>query len=184
MAANPIADNEPDEDDAKKMARAVAKAVADEEVLKVGDVEIRKSAVGESAFAIYKAQADEIAKLRDAGELAAFEKRAATELPSLPGLPIAKAKVLRAIEKMDKDTAAALDTMLKAGNVAMRLSMVEKGHSRGDTFAKASDEMDALVTDHMGKHSVSKAAAYDAVLKTDRGRALYQEMDKAAVKAA
>lgn len=170
-SANPIGG-----DDASKSAEfaaAVAKAAANDEVLKVGDLEIRKSAVGDANFAIFKAQQAEIAKERDARELLEFQKKAETDFAALPGEPIAKAKALRAIGKLDETDRKALEAMLKSGNDARRGTFKELGKGGGDGADTSSDKLEAMAKTHAEAHKVSFAKAYDAVLKTDEGAALY-----------
>lgn len=180
-AANPIGGG--DDGDATKSAAfkaAVAKAAANDEVLKVGDIEIRKSAVGETYFAIAKAQQAEIAKERDARELLVFEKRAETEWPALPGEPVAKAKALRSLQKLDEADRKVLETMLKSGNSALKQSFRELGKGGGDGADSPGDKIDALAKVYEKEHKVSFAKAYTAVLDTDEGRELYAASRRAA----
>jgi hypothetical protein len=88
-------------------------------VLKVGETEVRKSAVGEASFAFMKAQQAEIQKARDEADMERLQKRAETEIGHLPGEAIAKAKVLKAINAMGEEDRKVLDTMLKAGEAAI-----------------------------------------------------------------
>lgn len=152
-----------------------------DEVLKVGETEVRKSAVGEASFAFMKAQQAEIQKARDEAELATLTKRAGDELGHLPGEPIAKAKVLKAIGGMGEEDRKALDTMLKAGEAAVAKGFSTFGIKPGvtnsdDPVAK----LDGLAKARATKDSIPYAKAYDEVLKTDEGRALYDASRKPA----
>lgn len=88
MAKHPIGKSDKekaDEEAAEKAKKAkeeeeARKRAASDEVLKVGDVEIRKSVVGNTQFAVLKSQQEEIAKLRDSGEISAISKRVSTSL--------------------------------------------------------------------------------------------------------
>jgi hypothetical protein len=174
MQANPIfGGDDPDSDDAKKFAAAVAKAAASDEVLKVGDLEIRKSAVGDANFAIFKAQQQEIAKERDAREILEFTKMAETLYPTLPGEPIAKAQALRAMQKLGENERKALETMLKSGNDARKATFREIGGSGGNGADMPDDKLDVLAKTHATKAGISFEKAYDAVLKTPEGAELY-----------
>lgn len=152
-----------------------------DEVLKVGETEVRKSAVGEASFAFMKAQQAEIQKARDEAELATLTKRAETEIGHLPGEAIAKAKVLKAIGGMGEEDRKALDTMLKAGEAAIAKGFTTFGVKPGapnsdDPIAK----LDGLAKAKASKDSISYAKAYDEVLKTEEGQALYAASQKAA----
>lgn len=170
ISANPIGG---DPDTSKAFLDAVMKAVANEEVLKIGDTEVRKSVVGAQTFAIFKAQQEEIAKERDKREEAEFAKQADTEIPMLPGQPIAKGRALRAIAKLGADEAKTVNEMLKAGNEAMKARMKVIGQDGGDTGDTPVAKLDALAKAHATTHKVDYAKAYDEVMRTDEGRALY-----------
>jgi hypothetical protein len=150
-----------------------------DEVLTVGGAEVRKSAVGESVFAVMKAQQGEIEKANDKVELAELEKAAAADYGKLPGTNIDKAKVLKAMKKkkpMDDETCKALETMLKAGNEAMKGMMTPTGYAGGnggDDSAEA--KMDKRAVEIAKAKGITKAAAYAEFLNTDEGRALYGE---------
>lgn len=68
-----------------------ALATATDETLKVGDREIKKSAVGEDTFAMFKAQ-------EDRAQTAVLEKRADAEFGHVVGTAAEKAAVLKTIE--------------------------------------------------------------------------------------
>lgn len=177
ISANPIGG---DADTSKAFLDAVAKAVANEEVLKIGDVEIRKSAVGEASFTIIKAQQAEIAKERDKREEAEFAKQADTEIPMLPGQSVAKGRALRAVAKLGAEDAKTVNEMLKAGNEAMKARMKVLGNDGGDTGDTPVAKLDALAKAHAATHKVDFAKAYEDVLKTEEGRALYAASRRAA----
>jgi hypothetical protein len=140
-----------------------------DETFEAGGVTIHKSEVGEGPFKLMKSQQERI-------EISDFEKAATSQVPNLPGETVAKAKVLRAVAKMDKETADALNAMLKAGNEAMAKMLKPLGNDAGRSFSKAEDELDALAKAYAEKHSVTYAKAYDAVLKTEDGRKLYGQI--------
>lgn len=127
--------------------KTVAKALEGDEILKVDGTEIRKSEVGAGMFAVIKSQqaalaeqSDELKKAREAGELARFEKRAATEFGHLPGQTVAKAKVLKAMEGMDEEAKTALSGILKSAEAMVASGFVMKGHYDGATIIESGDE--------------------------------------------
>ena len=180
--------DEPDADDAQKAAwrkhtaKAVAKAVAERneyfakqaEVAKADEtfesegIVIRKSEIGEGAFKLMKAQAEKL-------EIASFEKRAQSEIAHLPGDLGMKAKALRAISKMDEEIRTAVEAMLKGGSAALRdMSKAKGAHIVEATSAEG--QLNAVVDAYAKAQNVGKADAYDAVLKTTEGAALYNQM--------
>ena len=180
--------DEPDADDAQKAAwrkhtaKAVAKAVAErneyfakqaelakaDETFESEGIVIRKSEIGEGAFKLMKAQAEKL-------EIASFEKRAQSEISHLPGELGMKAKALRAISKMDEEIRAAVEAMLKGGSAALRdMSKAKGAHIVEATSAEG--QLNAAVDAYAKAQNVDKANAYDAVLRTTEGAALYNQM--------
>lgn len=155
---------------------AITKAkddAAKDEIIKVGEVEVRKSAVGDATFAVIKAQQAEIAKEREARELVEFTKRAETEFPSLPGEPVAKAKVLKAVATLDKADGDALTVMLKSGEEAMKARMRETGHGGGGVILDSAEaRMNKMASELSAKDSISIAKAHD---KLSQSSADYQK---------
>lgn len=156
-----------------------------DEVLKVGETEVRKSAVGEASFAFMKAQQAEIAKARDETDMERLTKRASDELGQLPGETIAKAKVLKAINAMSAEDKAVLDTMLKAGQAAIAKGFTKFGVGHGAPDAGDPEgKLEAMAKAKAEKDNVPYPAAYDRVLKSAEGAALYAEMRNARMNAA
>lgn len=166
-----------DEAEAKVADLTKAADIAkNDEVLKVGETEVRKSAVGEATFAMFKAQQADLQKARDETDMAILTKCASDELGQLPGEAIAKAKVLKAIAKMSDEDKAVLDTMLKAGQAAIAKGFTKFGVVSGGANAdNPAGKLDALAKAKAEKDSISFAKAYDAVLKTEEGSRLYAE---------
>lgn len=154
-----------------------AEIAKSDETFEADGATIRKSDVGETTFKFMKAQQERI-------ELSDFEKAASAQVPNLPGEAVAKAKVLRAVSKLDKDTAEALTAMLKAGNEAMAKMLKPIGTDAGRAFSKAEDELAALANAYAEKHSVNYAKAYSEVLKTNEGKRLYAEIGTPSANAA
>jgi len=148
-------------EEAKKAADAVeaeeakkaALAKKNDETLTINGREFKKSAVGEEAFAILKAQAEEtevlrtqvtkttedLAKERDARRMGELTKRATDELGHLPGTPEEKAGVLKALDEMPEECRTTIEAMFKAGEGAMVHAFNTLGTQQGDVRKAAGD---------------------------------------------
>lgn len=137
-----------------------------DDTIEVDGKVMRKSQSKDPAmFDVLKAQIDQ----RTMDQLT---KRAETELKHLPGDTVVKAKGLRAIAKMSKEDREAVETMLKAGDAAMKANMKTIGHD-GGTEGSATADLQKLADAHAAEKKVSKSDAMVAVLNTDEGKALY-----------
>lgn len=162
---------------------AMTKAAADDEVLKVGETTVRKSAVGETAFAVMKAQqavadqqAAEIAKLRDRDETARFEKMARETYPSLPGTEAERGAVVKAIESIkDEAVRKHAHAMLKVGEDAAKgafrglgragTGVAKSGEVSPVSKAEAEDKLEKLAKERSADGKVTFAKAYAEVLE-------------------
>lgn len=186
--ADPAVEPEGDDATLKAWRPYVAKAIADavtkvkeehaveiakrddlaktDETFTAGDgTVIRKSEAGENTFKVLKAQEDRL-------QIADFTKRAETEIPTLPGETVLKAKALRAVSKLDKVEKDAIEAMLKAGNAAMKANMASLGHNVPNE-SSATGQLKKMVDEHAKANKVNEAAAYEAVLSTPEGQRLY-----------
>jgi hypothetical protein len=148
-----------------------------DETILVGGVELKKSAVGEGTFAALKAQASEIAKAKDEAETVALTKRAETEFANLPGEPLAKARVLKAVAGLPEAERTTLEALLKAGNAALKSATTEVGKgggAGGDADAEA--KLETLAKSHAAENKVSIVKARAEVLETPEGKALYRQV--------
>lgn len=152
------------EAEALKKAAEIAKS---DETFEAEGTTIRKSEVGEGTFKVLKAQQERI-------EVNAFEKAAQAEVPFLPGEITMKARVLRGISKLPEDISKAAMEMLKAGSAALKGLTKSVGVDGEREIKKADDELDTLAKNYAKENKVSYAVAYDAVLATDEGKALYK----------
>jgi hypothetical protein len=159
MEKNPIAksdvekaaDDKAAADEKKKKEDDESAAKKNDEVLKVGGVEIRKSVVGEGPFAVMKAQQADIAKLRDKDEVGTIEKRVA------PLVHIGKADeiagLLHSIAKHDPKLSEAVEkklTQLEA-MIGKGELFSEKGRSGNGVIGKAADSIEAAAKEIMAK---------------------------------
>lgn len=183
------ADRLKDEDKKKKflgMSKAersaeIAKAKDGDETITVAGQSIKKSVVGEAAFAVFKAQAEETAAMQKRLDeetekrlSAELTKRAETEIANLPGDVTKKVGVLKAIDKMDKETQDTLTTMLKAGDSAIKSAFESLGHrdGKGELSKKGKEAVDAF------EKRVSEVAARDKLGKTEAMTKARQEFPK------
>jgi len=112
---------------------------------------------------------------REKSERLELEKRADADLKHLPGDQAVKVAVLKAVDGIeDEEVRKSAHEMLKAQNESHKGAFEEIG-SRGEGFKKASDELDALAKKHAAENKMSYATAYDAVLKTEEGKKLYEQ---------
>lgn len=176
-AANVTLTKAKDEAEAKVTDLTKAADIAkNDEVLKVGETEVRKSAVGDATFAMFKAQQADLQKAKDETEMVTLQKRAETELGQLPGETVAKAKVLKAIAKMSDEDKAVLDTMLKAGQAAIAKGFAKFGVVNGGVNGDNPEaKLETLAKARATKDGISYAKAYTAVLDTDEGKQLYAD---------
>jgi len=99
-------------------------------------------------------------KAQDEREMVELTKRAEEEFAGLPGEPVEKAMVLKAISKMSPDEKTAMEKMLKAGNACLagQMKPVGKGGdaSGGDAWSTIEKKAKALVAAD-SKLTVAKA---------------------------
>lgn len=148
---------------------------ADESFTDVDGAVISKSAVGSAAYQVMKAQNARLAKMQDDLDMQTLTKRAETELKHLPGDVVAKARVLKAIDKMPEAERATLDQILKAADAAAAPGF-KPAAVAGEESNDPADKLEKMAKQHAADNKVSYSAAYTAVLATDEGKALYKEM--------
>ena len=156
-------------------AKMMAKAAEGDEVVKVGDREIRKSVVGEDQFAVIKSQQEEISKqneriakaeeTRDNAELAkrADEepyKHFSVDKAATGAKAATKVDVMRAIAKMDGGARAVLEKWLDIGAKAVASAFDKIGHSHEQTMKSAGD-FDKRVVEVMSRDKVSRLVAME-----------------------
>lgn len=194
------------EQDAEVDRVAKAALEADPVVYTTDDgTEIRKS---DGALAVKQAKDNDDLRKRLASAEAntadtALEKRANDELGRLPGTVAVKKALLKAVggitkrddegnEVADTETITGIQAIFKAANDTFD-SVLSKGLGTevglaaadiaegGDDASGAEAQLDALAKKHQEANSgMSFAKAYDAVTKTDEGRALYNQVVNAA----
>lgn len=156
-----------DEDKKKKLTQ---KSNSDE-VVKFEGKEIRKSAVGEEAFALYKRMDDmrlEVQKAKDAEEMVRLEKRASEEFKHLAGTPAEIASVLKAIETLDNSTKETIQTIMKTAEEAAANAYVQKGAKiAADEVELKKKAQAAKIAEIQETHKVSKSRAMELAASED-----------------
>lgn len=143
--------------------------------------EYRKSDDPRVVAAVKRAD-DTARKLEKANDALAdkdFEKRAKEELPNLPGDEAVKVEVLKAVDGIeDAETKEKALEMLKAHNAALAEATTTKG-SRDQGTADAEEELRKMAQEHYDKSRAADKTfekSYDEVIKTEKGRKLYQQV--------
>jgi len=168
----------------KSIADAMNKSANDETAVIEGQTVV-KSEVGAAVFSILKSQQtridkgqEDIVKERQARELIEFTKQAEGMYPNLPGESAAKGKVMKYLADADTDVRETLTGMLKAGNEGIEVSKAfdELGSSTvpvggGTPLAK----LNKMAEDKAAEDSITFAKAYNEVLETPEGAALYEK---------
>jgi capsule polysaccharide export protein KpsE/RkpR len=142
-----------------KAELATAKAAltaATEETLKVGDVEVKKSEVGEAQFKLTKGLQDEAA-------IARLEKRASEEFPNLVGTSAEKAQVLKLVSSMPEDAPArkSLEAILKSAEkmIAQGFARLGAGGGQSPTQKAAEQTFKGKVAEIRKRDNISEHAA-------------------------
>lgn len=127
-------------------------------------------------YDMLKAMDQRLVKMQERQDTEAFIKVAESEdYKYLPGEPLAKARMLKTVEGLDEVTRKTLTEALKAGNTAMSASFKQQAHGHSN-MAKASDKLDGLAKAYAAEHKVTFAKAYEAVMNTAEGQALYNQI--------
>lgn len=160
---------------------AVVKALAveDETFVAEDGTTVAKSKVGAELYAVMKNQNAQIAKLRDEADMTRLVKQAESELKHLPGEAVAKAKVLKSIERMPQAERDALTAMLKSGDAACApgfkpVAAAGDGSGDGTAMGKIMQKSRAIA-DEKG---ITMAKAQEQFLNTPEGKELYAAHQK------
>lgn len=174
-----------DKDEAGRKAEVAVAKSGDETFSTADGAVISKRAVGDAAFSIMKsqeirlqAQAADLAKAAEATALAGFAKRAGDEFSHLAGSVQDRAAILKHLSTAPADVQKAADALLKAAEGAAKFAFEKAGHGGGlsperlDANAELKKRADALVK---ADPELTAAQAYDKVLATAEGAALYEK---------
>lgn len=145
-----------------------AEIAKSDEVLKVGETEVRKSVVGEASFAIFKAQQAAIEKAEDRAEMATLEKRASDEFGHVALAAPQVAAVLKAAKALPEEVAKSIETLLSTNEKLAKAGFNSIGVSHAAPRAEsAAAEIAKRASEHADKHNVSIEKATEAVLAAD-----------------
>lgn len=166
----------------EEMGKKIEKAQANDEVITVAGVPVRKSDVGPASFAIFKAQQEENDQLRKKNEKAAeialakaYQNEAEKEYPNLPGSVEHKGALLKAIDGLPEEEKTASKDLLKAANTAMGKNFTESGHEVNTGGTDAEAKLNKMAEDLAAKSGVTVQKAYAQVMETPEGAKLYEE---------
>ena len=149
-----------------------AEIAKSDEVLKVGDAEVRKSQTDAGVFAMLKAQQEQISKANEAAELATLEKRASEEFSHVVGTAAEKATVLKAVAGMSEDVRKSFDAIIKSAEALAKGAFETIGVRKGAVEGSAEDELNKKADEYAKANNVTFPVAYDAVLQ--KNAALYE----------
>lgn len=144
---------------------------ADPEYVEIDGEKVEKALVPAPVLRAIEKQAADIAKMQKEAEEVALAKRGETELPNLAGTPLAKGKLLAAVEA-DEDLLKAL----KAADAAMSKTFEEVGHGDAHDEASPSYRLDQLAKAHAAAQNVSYEMAYAEVTKAGAGADLLTQL--------
>ena len=150
---------------------------ADETYETASGTTLKKSAVGAEVFAMLKSQDEELVKMRNDNLTTQFVKAAQSDANKhLPGEDLAKASALRAIDGLPAEVKKTIGEMLSAGNAALGQEFTVKA-SAHTVMKVGEDKLDSLAKAHASEHNVSYSKAYEAVMNTPEGQALYEGLN-------
>jgi hypothetical protein len=139
---------------------------------------------GQEALAEVVKDADathaELAKERDARRDAEFAKRAATDIPNLPGALPVQIALLKAVDGIaDEAVRKAASEALKGANAAMSSFMKAPGVGGGNEPGSPQAELDGIAKGIQGQNpGMTFAKAIDLATDTPRGKQLYALSEK------
>lgn len=148
---------------------------ADPEYVEIDGEKVEKSSVPAPVLRTIEKQAADIAKMQKAAEEVEIAKRGEAELPNLAGTPLAKGKLLAAVQG-DEDMLKAL----KAADAAMAKAFTETGHGDVNDESSPSYQLDTLAKAHASAQNVSYETAYAEVTKAGVGADLLSQLRREA----
>jgi hypothetical protein len=174
-----------DKDEAGRKAEVALAKSGDETFTAAGGAVISKRAVGDAAFTIMKSQEErlqaqdaEIKKAAEATAMATFTKRATDDFAHLAGTVDERAAILKHLSTAPADVQKAADALLKAAEASAKFAFSKAGHGGGadPVRADANTELKKRADDlRKADPKMTDAQAYDAVLATPEGAALYEK---------
>jgi hypothetical protein len=160
----------------EQRTQKMALAKANDETITVDGRVIRKSVVGEDAFAVMKAQqtsieanATALKAATEKADMAEFTKRADGEFAHVAGTTDEKAKMLKAIAGItDEAVRKSFDTVLKAAEAMAKAGFDRIGHGNGQVVeGSAEDQLVKKANEYAKANKVSYEVAYDKVCQAE-----------------
>ncbi|PHS61188.1 MAG: hypothetical protein COB09_18545 [Thalassobium sp.] len=106
-----------------------------------------------------------------------YKSRVGVELSHVPGAEEHKVALLKAVDTISDVTVKnEVMKIVTAQNVGMKKAFNIEGVTTEKSVTDANDELDAMAKTHQDKHGVTFTVAYDAVLNTKEGEALYKQL--------
>lgn len=178
-------------DGAGRDAAIAAALAADPEVHKTasgfiirksdGPVALELAKQADASAAVLKAQTEEIAKARGLTEQVTLEKRASTELSHFAKGVAVSAAILKALDGIADETVRkdALEAVKGANFALAKLGKPLGAPDGGEPqVSDPNVKLNELAKAHQAANKTTFAKAYDAVLQTEEGSALYNEIEK------
>lgn len=171
---------------------AIAKAAEADEIVFTDSLgqDYRKSDDPRLVALAKSAQEERVAaqKAREDLDQERLEKTASEELESLPGTPAQKAAVWKALQAIPKEHREAAVKAVQAGNMAIAKGFASLGTGAVNDELElesndAAGQLEAMAQKHAADNKVPLHKAYSEVTKTEDGRALYAEVQKATTNA-
>jgi hypothetical protein len=147
-----------------------------------GELALKLAKDAESRAEKEAATSEQLRIANEATALAALKVRVSKEIASLAGKEEDKVEVLRAIDTYagaDEDKKSRMLGVLRSGDAFAALAGKVKGVNPGTdpSGATLQDQFDALTAAHVEKHKCDERTARLAVVKTEKGRALYNAIE-------
>jgi hypothetical protein len=140
--------------------------------------EYRKSA-GSALISMAKKLDDQAAALVKQEALtqqADLVKRASSDMGNIPGEEATKVALLRAVDGIqDEETRKAVSTLLAGCNSTGSMVTTTYGTQTTPAAKAEEDQLDTMVKQYAADKNVDMAKAYEAVLSTAAGQALYNK---------
>lgn len=141
---------------------------------------IAKSDVPDVVWNELKKREDEIIELRKAQEAEDLRKRADNDLPNLKGTSDERGALLKAVDDIeDEEVRKSVLSNLKAADAACAGAFEEVGKAASeDDYSDPEQKLEKMAKAYSEEKGVGFYVAYDAVTKTDEGKALVKAIYK------
>lgn len=151
-----------------------------DETIQIGDSVICKSIVGDDVFTSLKSMSTELAKQAYESELERLTISVEKEYPNIPGEARTKALLLKSIMAMPDSVQNLAKSILSLaeGGLSEKINK-ESGHAVVPSVTvgkEAEAKLDQMAKEYANQMGVSYFKAYQSVLESEAGAALYEQM--------